>query len=133
MSDSNEKQTAFTLWIPSLAVSIVCCSVLFVVFADYLADVKESISGAQARVELLERRTNQLRLDISLMSKRLPPPPVAATPAVPDVAATPAAAPAADATAPAAPTAVPTTITPAEPATAAPAIAVPAVTPPVQK
>jgi len=79
MSDSNEKQTAFTLWIPSLAVSIVCCSVLFVVFADYLADVKESISGAQARVELLERRTNQLRLDISLMSKRLPPPPVAAT------------------------------------------------------
>lgn len=141
MSDTNDKSNAFYMWIPSLAVSIVCCSVLFVVFADYLSDIKETMASNTARLEMLDRRTNQIRMDMSVLAKRLPPPPAgqaaaveAPAPAVPAETAPVVTPPAVAVPAVAAPvTDVATTPPVAPPPAAAPAVAAPAATTPPQK
>jgi hypothetical protein len=89
-----------TSWITSIAISVLCCSILFVLFASYLVDLKADIRDDMMHINAVEERQNQILANIEAMSKRLPPPAAAA------IAIT---APATDATAPATPAAGTTT------------------------
>ena len=66
-------------WITSIAVSVLCCSVLFVLFASYLVDMKEDLRENSMRISALQESQNRLMTSIEMMSKRLPPAPAAAT------------------------------------------------------
>lgn len=46
-------------WIISLAISIACCAILFLIFANYLEDVHRDISIANVRIETLEHSVKQ--------------------------------------------------------------------------
>jgi hypothetical protein len=50
MESHDLKMQVVTSWIASLATSVVCCSVLFVVFAGYLTDIKKSIAAEDMRL-----------------------------------------------------------------------------------
>ena len=59
-NDSNST----TWWISSLAISVVCCSVLFVVFAGYIFDLKEGIAVEKIRIDMMNERMNQIDAEI---------------------------------------------------------------------
>lgn len=47
-------------WITSLAISVICCAVLFVVFAGYIVDLHEATNLTSVRLEVLMERHNQM-------------------------------------------------------------------------
>ncbi|HUY68424.1 MAG TPA: hypothetical protein VMV79_03895 [Alphaproteobacteria bacterium] len=61
-------------WISSLAISVVCCAILFVVFASYLVDINKGMAVLTAttdvRLQALEDRQNQLSADLENMRRR---------------------------------------------------------------
>jgi hypothetical protein len=97
-------------WITSLAISVVCCAIIFVVFAGYLVEVNKSLAVSSAttnvRLEMLEQRQNQLNSDIEVLHRHSVQqiqimPGSASNSEVPAAAAVSASAPAAPAAAPA--------------------------------
>lgn len=60
-------------WITSIATSVVCCSILFVVFAGYLTRVKEDIITNRVRIEMIEQRLNRIG-EMDAMRHAAPPP-----------------------------------------------------------
>jgi len=94
-------------WITSIAVSVLCCSVLFVLFASYLVDVKAAVKDSQTRIATVEERETRILEEIELLRKHVTvQPPL--TVQQPETSAAPTAAvPAAPVVAPAVP-AVPT-------------------------
>jgi len=59
-------------WIISLAISVICCAVLFIVFAGYLLDVHNSVSLNTIRLEVLQERQNQLSSEIDYIRHPIP-------------------------------------------------------------
>lgn len=57
-------------WITSLAISVVCCAILFVVFAGYLFQVKEDVAVAKVRSDITESRINEMALEIQILNRR---------------------------------------------------------------
>lgn len=51
-------------WITSLAISVVCCAILFVVFAGYIVKLHEKTNIAEVRLEVLTERHNQLQSEV---------------------------------------------------------------------
>lgn len=84
-------------WITSLAISVICCAILFVVFASYILNVQNDLNIATVRIEVLQEKNAQLSSEMDFVRRRL-----AALPAPPQIGQAPEAA-----TAPAAPSTPP--------------------------
>ncbi len=119
-------------WIASIAVSVLCCAVLFVLFAVYLCDVKTSIKNNEDNIAIIQQREERILGEIELIRKH-----IQSDQATTGQAADPAATVTPEASAGSAPAAseimpsgtVPTTVAPVPPAAS---VTVPAViaTPP---
>jgi len=99
-----------TSWITSIAISVLCCSILFVLFASYLVDLKADIRDDMMHINAVEERQNQILANIEAMSKRLPPAAAAAisiTAPASDATTPATTTPAAGATVPTSPAAAP--------------------------
>ncbi|MGB9154000.1 MAG: hypothetical protein WCD70_13050 [Alphaproteobacteria bacterium] len=86
-------------WITSIATSVVCCSVIFVLFASYFVDVRQDIKEGNIRINAIEEREDKILSEIEIIRKHTMPLPGQAveTPGVPaaaPVAPMPVAAPA---------------------------------------
>ncbi len=67
-SNSSKQNTAW--WISSLAISVVCCAVLFVIFASYLVDVKENMATTKMRFDTLDQRINLMSTEMENLYRR---------------------------------------------------------------
>ncbi|NTU76333.1 MAG: hypothetical protein HGA90_00710 [Alphaproteobacteria bacterium] len=56
-------------WIVSLAVSVLCCALLFVVFASHLPDIQGNTELALVRLAILQERQNQLISELDMMRR----------------------------------------------------------------
>ena len=121
-------------WLVSIAVSVVCCAVLFVLFASYLVEMKADLKDSATRINLVEEREDRILSELETMNKRG----LASAPVAAPAPAAPASAPVVEPPATPAPSAetpspqVPAMPAPAEVTTPAPPVAVPAMpaTPP---
>lgn len=138
MSDTPAKSQSVSWWIASLATSVLCCSILFVLFASYIVDVKTMVEDTGIRIGAIQDREDKILAEIQMMRKGLASSavapdaqpagdlvPVPAAPAAVEGATTgavpsPLAFPASEA---GKPSDVPTTVAPAAPA--APATSAP--------
>ncbi len=115
MENSPENnQQSISWWITSLAISIACCAVLFVIFAGYLTSIKREISAENMQLEQMAVHQETLLVELRALQHSLGQP-------------TPSATVAAPTTAPVAPPAVQP---PAMPTVEEPSITPPAVTAP---
>jgi hypothetical protein len=57
-------------WITSIAISVVCCSVLFILFASYVAEIKNDIRETSLRINSIEQREDAILTDVEIMNKR---------------------------------------------------------------
>ncbi|MDX9689223.1 MAG: hypothetical protein EOM37_00410 [Proteobacteria bacterium] len=57
-------------WITSLAISVICCAILFIVFAGYIVNLHDKANLQEVRVEMLKDRINQLSMDITALRMR---------------------------------------------------------------
>jgi hypothetical protein len=70
MTEQNPAKMQLVLWwITSIAVSVLCCSVIFIVFASYVVDLKTTMRDEQLSINTLEQRENALALQIENMQK----------------------------------------------------------------
>ncbi len=60
---------AITQWITSLAISVICCAILFIVFAGYIVRIQETMNLLSLRVELLKERNDNMTHEISMLRK----------------------------------------------------------------
>jgi hypothetical protein len=110
-------------WIASIAVSVLCCSVLFILFASYLVEVKADVRDNNIRLNVIEQREDRILAEIEMIHKH-------------DIMVAPAAAPTSAPSEGTSPPATPTEMTPAPsvvtpPATETPTTTMPApMTPP---
>ncbi len=56
-------------WITSLAISVVCCAVLFIVFAGYIVELHDTTNLLTVKLEVLQERHNQLNSELTLMKR----------------------------------------------------------------
>lgn len=68
MSNASKQNTAW--WISSLAISVVCCAILFVVFASYLVDVKEDLALTRMRFDMVDQRLSTLTSEMENLYRR---------------------------------------------------------------
>lgn len=54
-------------WVVSLAISIVCCAVLFIVFAGYIFDLNSKTAFVQVRLEAMQDRQIQLANEVDIL------------------------------------------------------------------
>ncbi|MFA4994803.1 MAG: hypothetical protein WC521_05820 [Bdellovibrionales bacterium] len=69
-------------WITSIAASVLCCSVLFVLFATHLVDIRGMVKDTNDRISIIEAREERILAEIELIRKRAvfqPVQPTAAT------------------------------------------------------
>lgn len=90
MNASTEQEKLTSQWITSLAISVVCCAALFLVFAGYIVDLHRKMSETAIRVELLQEVQSQLTAELNAMRRPIPVMPMGpmepSTQAVPQVA-----------------------------------------------
>jgi hypothetical protein len=72
MNASNEQDKLTSQWITSLAISVVCCAALFLVFAGYIIDLHGKTSDTAIRLEVLQERQNQLVAELNAMRRPIP-------------------------------------------------------------
>ncbi|MDR3425091.1 MAG: hypothetical protein P4M13_08505 [Alphaproteobacteria bacterium] len=58
-------------WIASIAVSVLCCSALFVLFASYLVDVKMAIKDSEVRISSVEQQESRILEEIEMIRKHI--------------------------------------------------------------
>lgn len=74
MSNYNSKtmqSQVIAQWITSLAISVICCAILFIVFAGYIVDLHERTNLEMIKIEVLQERISQLQSEITFI-KRTP-------------------------------------------------------------
>lgn len=115
MEDNSQGPKTTSMWITSLAISIACCAVLFVIFAGYLTEIKKSVSVGNMQLEEMMIQQTKLMVEIQrlhlalnaqpgLLAAPVPQP----TAVAPSVSAAPSPVPSAPVMAPVAtPVAVP--------------------------
>ncbi len=76
-------------WVISLAITIVCCAIFFLVFAGYFLRVQERLIEMQVRVELNESRIAALENNymFAMQQRAAPPPAPVVMHRQPDIAA----------------------------------------------
>ncbi len=124
MSECVKPQNVFW-WIASIAVSVLCCAVLFILFASTLCDVKTSIKNNEDNIALIQQREDRILAEIEMLRKNTQAAP--AQPADPSAPAAPDSS-ANGGTTPATATplsAIPTTVAPSASVTVPTVLAVP--------
>lgn len=116
--DSKLAHTHTYWWITSLATSVTCCSILFVVFASYIFQIKEDLAVAKVRFDITESRLNEVSIDLQMLNHRSM---VQQIQIIPAPGAPPSSPTTADTTAPAA--AAATVLTPPTPPSITPSVA----------
>lgn len=76
-------------WIISLAVSVICCAVLFVIFAGYIFAINDKINSNSARLDAVLERTNLVLSELQKIRVVAVPVPAVPNPAVVDPMAVP--------------------------------------------
>lgn len=56
-------------WITSIAVSVLCCSIIFVLFASYFVDVKAAVKESSDRINIIEDREDTILLELDMIRK----------------------------------------------------------------
>jgi hypothetical protein len=74
MKENEEEPRLMAQWIVSLAVSVVCCAVLFVVFAGYIVDIHDSLNLTKVRLEVAQERVTHLNTEVDALRRALMPP-----------------------------------------------------------
>lgn len=69
MTENNGNTQLVAQWITSIAISVVCCAVLFVVFAGYIVDLNTSIKLMTVRLEVSQENQVQLLTEIGSLRK----------------------------------------------------------------
>ena len=73
IANQNDKQPVNVApWLISIAISVMCCSVLFVFFASYIAGIKESVAMNALRLSNVEARQDKTFLEMSYLRKPAP-------------------------------------------------------------
>jgi hypothetical protein len=75
-----QKYKSIVPWIASVAVSVLCCSILFVLFASFLVDIKADVRENNSRLSLIEQRQDAIFNDLSVVLKHTVIQPTAAQP-----------------------------------------------------
>ena len=57
-------------WITSIAVSVLCCSILFVLFANHLVNIRGMVKDTNDRIGIIEAREERILAEIELIRKR---------------------------------------------------------------
>ena len=70
-SELSAKLQVTTWWIISIAVAVLCCSVLFVLFASYLVEMREEVRDTDARIRLVEERDDRILAELESMHKHM--------------------------------------------------------------
>ena len=99
--DNMKENSPIAQWIISLAISVICCAVLFVIFASYIFELNEKVAMSNAQLSALQESTNLVLTELKQMRAAAPatipteaviqapvvmPQPVEAAPAVADPA-----------------------------------------------
>jgi hypothetical protein len=71
MDEMNYKGQSTSWWITSLAISVVCCAVLFVVFAGYVFDMKETMAALRMRIEMTDQRFADVNAELETLRHRM--------------------------------------------------------------
>lgn len=58
-------------WIASIATAVLCCAVLFVLFASYIVDIKAAIVDTGERINLVQQRDDRILAEIEMLRKNL--------------------------------------------------------------
>lgn len=66
-SEVSAKLQMMLWWIASIATSVVCCSLLFVLFASYLVGVRNSVMESEVRIALIEERSAQILAEVKMI------------------------------------------------------------------
>lgn len=72
MNSVNDQQKYLAQWIISLGVSVVCCAVLFIVFATYIMNVHDKAAITAIRLEIMQDRQNQMVAQIDAIIRAMP-------------------------------------------------------------
>ncbi len=81
-SEITVKIQSLLWWVSSIAVSVLCCSTLFIVFASYMVDIKATVQNNDARIASIEAREDKILFELDALQKRIAPLPPAAPVAV---------------------------------------------------
>lgn len=127
MDQLSAKNQTILWWIASIASSVLCCAILFVLFATYLIDIKGAIKDNDERLNLIREREDRILAEIAMIRKH----PVFQLPVARGATEAPTPLGAQAPETPAAPEAAPAPAAPA--VTAPPAAAAPAVPPVPEK
>ena len=65
-----KNQQNVSWWIISLAISIVCSAIMFVVFASYVVNVKEVVAINKVRLDMAEQRLGYLSNEVDILRHR---------------------------------------------------------------
>ncbi len=78
--DTNVKAPSQVMiqWIASLAISILCCAVLFIVFARYIVQIHEQGKLTEMRLELMQEQNNRILEELLSLKKTMVAPAVVA-------------------------------------------------------
>lgn len=72
MEAMTEQEKLTSQWITSLAISVVCCAALFLVFAGYIIDLHEKTADNSVRLEILQERQHQLVMELDALRRPVP-------------------------------------------------------------
>lgn len=72
MTSEDPRLQSALWWITSIAIAVVCCSSLFVLFANYVGDIKSDLREINARLSIVEDRGNTIYASLELLRARLP-------------------------------------------------------------
>lgn len=64
-----EKSNLMGQWIISLAISIVCCAVIFVIFAAYIMNLHSELSVNTVRIEMVREQQKQMAAELYLLRR----------------------------------------------------------------
>jgi len=72
MNAMTEQEKLTSQWITSLAISVICCAALFLVFAGYIIDLHGKTADTAIRLEILQERQNQLVAELDAIRRPIP-------------------------------------------------------------
>jgi len=72
-NEQPKSQQTVSWWITSLAISVACCAVLFVIFAGYLNDIKKQLASQNTQLEQMTEHQEKLLSEIQALHAAMTP------------------------------------------------------------